>query len=141
MTVLSWMNCFFTQTLSLFKINFISYHIPSATGFKGSLVKTFIPIGIFVLCLSSCAFINTSLNKSLRFTITSNPLFSANVFGIINKDSANACMANLAFPVTLVFKKSIRCSWHAISKAPPPGTTALSSIAFYFNLKKYLNCS
>ena len=65
-----------------------------------------------------------------RVSWASKPEFTARVFGIINMASAKACTPRRALPFTfsLNFCSS---SWAAISKAPAPGTTALSSIAFF----------
>lgn len=62
-------------------------------------------------------------------TMTSKPEFSARVLGMTNSASANACTPSLALPVTSLLY-STRWRWAASSKAPAPGTSALSSMAF-----------
>mmetsp|Transcript_29014 Transcript_29014/g.50082 ORF Transcript_29014/g.50082 Transcript_29014/m.50082 type:complete len:244 (-) Transcript_29014:286-1017(-) len=60
---------------------------------------------------------------------TSKPEFSARTFGMMSMASAYACTPSLALPVTVPLKP-ISDVYAAVSKAPAPATTALSSIAF-----------
>jgi len=65
----------------------------------------------------------------------SNPEFSANVLGIQSNDSANIVTPSLTLPDTFYLQCSIKWWWDAISKAPPPGMTDLSSIVFLTALR------
>ena len=53
------------------------------------------------------------------------------VFGIINNASANAITPNFALPTVFGTTSLIKKRLAANSNAPPPGTTALSSTAFF----------
>mmetsp|Transcript_31931 Transcript_31931/g.88932 ORF Transcript_31931/g.88932 Transcript_31931/m.88932 type:complete len:207 (-) Transcript_31931:1055-1675(-) len=111
-TEASVMNCRLTRALS---------HTPSSSGYMGSPERMSRPAGRPLLWYSSCTLISVSL--------TSKPLFSASTLGTTSSASANACTPSLALPVTPVFLKSSRSACSATSKAPPPATTAPSSIA------------
>lgn len=122
-TVLSWINCLFTRYVS---------QMPSMDGSIGLPVNTSMPSFAPVFAISFCTSSSVSyvsLAKSSP-TITSNPLFSASTFGITSRASANAHTPNFAFPST-DFAYSNRCALHASSNAPAPGTSFLSSSAFY----------
>mmetsp|Transcript_48076 Transcript_48076/g.97876 ORF Transcript_48076/g.97876 Transcript_48076/m.97876 type:complete len:208 (-) Transcript_48076:984-1607(-) len=94
--------------------------MPTSAGIIASPVSKSIPHAMPLASCSSCTLINVSL--------TSRPEFSARVLGMTRSASANARTPSLALPFT-VRMNFMRSAWHAISKAPAPGTTASSSIA------------
>mmetsp|Transcript_11261 Transcript_11261/g.26497 ORF Transcript_11261/g.26497 Transcript_11261/m.26497 type:complete len:214 (-) Transcript_11261:286-927(-) len=61
---------------------------------------------------------------------TSKPEFSASVLGMTRRASAYASTPSLALPLVALATLSRKYMAAASSKAPPPGTTALSSTAF-----------
>mmetsp|Transcript_4725 Transcript_4725/g.16625 ORF Transcript_4725/g.16625 Transcript_4725/m.16625 type:complete len:217 (+) Transcript_4725:233-883(+) len=60
----------------------------------------------------------------------SKPELAASVLGIISSASANACTPSLVLPFIWA-NSAMSARWAAISNAPPPGTTHLSSTVFF----------